>query len=369
MQYQDDRGGLAEFVGWCLEHWPVVAGTAVGLWLASYTYDHVPALRGGPWALCFLPAVAGAGLGLLFDRLAQQRQREAPFTPAGQQGVAVDPEFFAAPAQSRQREDWQDVWREIESLVGLGPVKERLKEIVALVLASQARVSQGLPPLYQSMHMAFLGNPGTGKTTVARLVGRLFKALGVLPSGHLVETDRSGLVAEFVGQTAPKTWQKVHQAMGGVLFVDEAYSLARGQAGYDFGAEALDVLVKAMEDYRHAICVILAGYPAEMQKLFDLNPGLKSRIAFTVEFPDYTPEELAEIAEKYAVSRGWSLGEGAREELLARFQQVRAAIGQLGNGRYARQVVEEAERRAAVRIARGGGPADVLLAEDFRGGW
>ncbi|MGO0122215.1 AAA family ATPase [Desulfothermobacter acidiphilus] len=376
MRYQE-QGGFWGLVGWCLAHWPALAGGVAGLYLSSYVHDELfrysdSPFYGGPWALSFLPFVACLGAGIWFDWLARARRdvtRVPAHAPAhahapAQQGQ-VDPSFWAA---GQKQETWEDVWREIEGLVGLEPVKQKLKEVVALVIASRQRVQQGLPPLYQSLHMAFLGNPGTGKTTVARLVGRLFKALGVLPSGHLVETDRSGLVAQYVGQTAPKTWQVVNQALGGVLFVDEAYSLARGQAGHDFGAEALDVLVKAMEDYRHSLCVILAGYTDETRKLFELNPGLKSRIAFVIEFPDYSPEELVEIAKKYAASRGWSLGEGAEEELLARFQQVRAAVGQLGNGRYARKVVEEAERRAAVRIARGEGPADVLLSEDFRGG-
>ncbi|WP_201786537.1 AAA family ATPase [Neomoorella mulderi] len=256
------------------------------------------------------------------------------------------------------------MWREVDSLVGLAPVKQKLREIVALVEASRARQEQGLPPLTQTLHMAFLGNPGTGKTTVARLVGELFTALGVLPSGHLVETDRSGLVAAYVGQTALKVKGVVDKALGGVLFIDEAYSLARGGAN-DFGGEALDALVKAMEDHRSDMVVILAGYTGQMQELFRLNPGLESRVAFTLEFPDYTPEELVRIAAAYARKRGWRFGPGAEERLLARFRREASLIGRLGNGRHARNVVEEAERKAALRIARGQGGADVLLAEDF----
>ncbi|MDI6824750.1 MAG: AAA family ATPase [Bacillota bacterium] len=265
-----------------------------------------------------------------------------------------------------ERRRAEEVWVEIDSLIGLERVKAALREIEAVVMASRERRARGLPPLCQTLHMVFFGNPGTGKTTVARLVGELFAALGVLPSGQLVETDRSGLVAGYVGQTALKTQEKLKEALGGVLFVDEAYSLARGAgAKYDFGAEALDALIKAMEDYRERLCVILAGYTEEMRALLKMNPGLESRIAFTLEFPDYTPEELVEIARLYAGKRGWRFGPGVGQRLLEVFECTIDRIGELGNGRFARNLVELAERKAAVRIARGGGDLDVLLMEDF----
>lgn len=271
----------------------------------------------------------------------------------------------AAP-EGEKRRGLEEVWREVDSLVGLAPVKQALREIAALVVADRERRKQGLPPLRQTLHMAFLGNPGTGKTTVARLVGELFAALGVLPSGHLVEVDRSGLVAGYVGQTALKVQEVVKRTLGGVLFVDEAYSLARGSDARDFGREALDALVKAMEDHRENLCVILAGYPQEMRELFRANPGLESRIAFTLEFPDYSPEELLEIARLYAAKRGWRLAPGAEAALLERFRQDAYRIGELGNGRFARNLVEQAERRAALRMARGEGGADLLAEKDFR---
>lgn len=246
-------------------------------------------------------------------------------------------------------------------------MKEALHEIAAVVQADRERRKQGLPPMKQSLHMVFLGNPGTGKTTVARLVGELFASMGVLPSGHMVETDRSGLVAGYIGQTALKTQEKIRQAMGGVLFVDEAYSLARGSDDKDFGREAVDVLVKAMEDHRDRLCIIFAGYTKEMQELFKANSGLESRIAFTITFPDYTPEELVEIARLYAKKRGWNLGPGVEEALLGRFKAV-SDIGKAGNGRYARNVIEQMERKAAVRISRKQGPVDVLTIGDFKQG-
>lgn len=250
-----------------------------------------------------------------------------------------------------------DIWAEINSLVGLAPVKSFLREVEAVAKANAARREKGLPALKQSLHMCFLGNPGTGKTTVARLTGELLAAVGALPSGHLVETDRSGLVAGYVGQTALKVQEKVQAAIGGVLFIDEAYSLARGGIN-DFGAEALDAVIKAMEDHRDKMVVILAGYTQEMQELFSLNPGLESRIAFTCEFPDYSPEELLEIARLEAKKQGFSLSPEAESALLGHFRQ--ADTGGLGNGRYTRKLVEAAVRKAVLA-----GRADTLKPEDF----
>ncbi len=251
----------------------------------------------------------------------------------------------------------EEIWREINSLVGLGSVKTFLREVEAIARANVARREKGLPPLKQSMHMCFLGNPGTGKTTVARLVGELLAALGALPSGHLVEVDRSGLVAGYVGQTAQKVREVLDRAMGGVLFIDEAYSLARG-GPQDFGAEALDAIIKAMEDHRDKLVVILARYTREMQDLFTLNSGLESRIAFTCEFPDYTPAELVEISRLEARKQGFALGDGTEPVLLEMFKQV--DIGTAGNGRYARKLVEQAVRKAVLA-----GRVDTLEPEDF----
>jgi len=251
-----------------------------------------------------------------------------------------------------------EIWREIDSLVGLGSVKAFLREVEAVARANVARREKGLPALRQSLHMCFLGNPGTGKTTVARLVGELLAAVGALPSGHMVEADRSGLVAQYVGQTAQKTRDVVDRAMGGVLFVDEAYSLARG-GPQDFGAEALDTIIKAMEDHRDKLVVILAGYTREMQDLFALNSGLESRIAFTCEFPDYSPAELVQIARIEARKQDFRFGDGVDVALLETFRQI--DTGSLGNGRYARKLVEQAVRKAVLS-----GRADVLEAADFR---
>lgn len=251
----------------------------------------------------------------------------------------------------------EDIWADINKLVGLGPVKDFLREVEAVAKANAQRRLQGLPVMSQSLHMCFLGNPGTGKTTVARLVGELLSAVGALPSGHLIETDRSSLVAGYVGQTAGKVQEIVDKAMGGVLFIDEAYSLARGGQN-DFGGEALDAIIKAMEDHRDKLCVILAGYSREMQNLFDLNSGLESRIAFTCEFPDYTPDELVEIAHIEAQRQGFNLDRDAEQYLLTQFGS--ANIGTAGNGRFARKLIEAAARKATLA-----GRYDKILPDDL----
>lgn len=257
------------------------------------------------------------------------------------------------------------VWADVDALVGLAPVKRFLREVAAQVLVDRERRRQGLPVRGGTMHMVFYGNPGTGKTTAARLVGEMLAALGALPKGHMVEVDRSSLVAGYVGQTALRVKEAVERADGGVLFIDEAYSLARG-GPQDFGSEALDTLVKAMEDRRERLVVILAGYRKEMEALFQTNPGLRSRVAFECDFPDYSPSEMLEIARMEAERRGVKLSPEALNKLSEHFERVDA--GQVGNGRYARKVVEEALRRQALRFAKSGGEGvnlTMLEAEDL----
>lgn len=341
-------------------------GAAAGVWAgyAAAYYLQLVASRQ-------LAADAGVVVGALVFFLANpvtrawllKRPRAARLPAARGDADALRRIISGAPQEARrQGRPLSEVWAEVEGLVGLAPVKQRLREIAALVEANRVRTEQGLPPLVQSLHMCFLGNPGTGKTTVARLVGELLVALGVLPGGQVVEVARDDLVGEYIGHSEARTKEAVRRAMGGVLFIDEAYALAGGHER-DFGHRVIDQLVKVMEDHRADMVVILAGYTSEMQRLFAANSGLRSRIAFEIEFPDYSPEELLEIARLEAKKQGFSLAPEAEAALLGIMRRNHGRIGALGNGRYARKLVEAAVRRAAVRIAQGGDPT-TLLAED-----
>jgi hypothetical protein len=239
--------------------------------------------------------------------------------------------------------------RDLDGLIGLAPVKAEVRQVADRLLVDRLRREAALPVPDTSRHLVFTGNPGTGKTTVARLVGRIYAALGVVERGHLVETGRDGLVAGFVGQTASRVTEVFDTADGGVLLIDEAYSLARGTER-DFGREAIDAVVKLAEDRRDRVVVILAGYPDEMDTLLAVNPGMTSRFPKIIHFPDYTSDELAEIAAAVATGAGYRLTPAARDELHRRLREVERHRG-FGNGRLARNVVEAAIDRQASRLA------------------
>jgi stage V sporulation protein K len=265
--------------------------------------------------------------------------------------------------------DVRVILNELDELVGLPRVKEVVRELHAFAEIQRRRGDLGLQTEPVVLHMVFRGNPGTGKTTVARILGRLFKAIGLLQKGHLVEVARADLVGEYIGHTAQKTREQVHRALGGVLFVDEAYALARG-GEKDFGKEAIDTLVKEMEDHRDSLLLVLAGYRAEMDWFLRANPGLRSRLPIQIDFPDYGVDELLRIAERMALGRQYHLGEEARARL--REMLVVAGLqGQVGSGnaRLVRNVVERAIRRQAVRLLRTGAARreDLMLltAEDL----
>jgi len=238
---------------------------------------------------------------------------------------------------------------EVDAIVGLPGVKTFIRELSAQIRVDQERQAAGLPIVDSgSLHMVFAGNPGTGKTTVARIVADLLKGLGVLRSGQLVEADRSSLVAGYSGQTAIKTQAVVQQALGGVLFVDEAYTLVNGDKD-SFGREALDTLMKLMEDHRKDLVVIFAGYAGEMKTLLAANPGMASRFPTTIVFEDYKPEELMAIADSMLGKLGLRLAEEARSAVLQAFQRI--PPGSSSNGRSVRNLIEQARRRQALRLA------------------
>lgn len=243
----------------------------------------------------------------------------------------------------------EEILAELDILIGLDHVKTEVRRLTSLLRVQQLRADQGLPVIETSRHLVFVGNPGTGKTTIARLLSELYRSLDVVSKGHLVETDRSDLVAGYVGQTATKTRAVLESALGGTVLIDEAYSLARGGEN-DFGREAIDTLVKFMEDHRDDLAVVVAGYPNEMQQLIDTNPGLESRFARTLRFPDYTSDELVRIFELIAGRHEYHLSSDARDKLIDVLDAEPRGRG-FGNARFVRNVFEQAVSMHAVRLA------------------
>lgn len=261
------------------------------------------------------------------------------------------------------------VKQELSQIVGLQPVKDYILSLEDNFKIQQLRRERGLKADSPSMHMIFTGNPGTGKTTVARLVSRYLKAIGVLEGGQLVEVTRGDLVGQYVGHTAPLTQKAIQSALGGVLFIDEAYSLYRGRDD-SFGLEAIDTLVKGMEDHRDDLIVILAGYSREMEEFLTANSGLRSRFPNLIEFPDYTAEELVEITKSIVKGKGYRLDPACQAPLLAYYQrqQQEGDPRVNGNGRMARNKVEEAViacSRRNVRAPEEQRDLELLLPEDF----
>jgi hypothetical protein len=242
----------------------------------------------------------------------------------------------------------EEILAELDALIGLDHVKTEVRRLTSLLRVQQLRAEHDLPVIETSRHLVFVGNPGTGKTTVARLLSQLYRSLDVVTKGHLVETDRADLVAGFVGQTATKTQQVLVSSLGGTLLIDEAYALARGGEN-DFGREAIDTLVKFMEDHRDDLAVVVAGYPAEMGELIATNPGLESRFARTLEFPDYTTTELVAIFELISNKQRYHLTDPARSRLVGVIDAEPRGRG-FGNARFTRNVFEQAVSMQAVRL-------------------
>ncbi|MEM9352001.1 MAG: AAA family ATPase [Planctomycetota bacterium] len=266
--------------------------------------------------------------------------------------TAVKAEEKPAEQPAVPAESLDDVLAELDRLIGLAPVKRELRTLANFLKVQAERERAGLPSTTLSLHTLFTGNPGTGKTTVARLLGRVFGAMGVLSKGHLVETDRSGLVAEYAGQTGPKTNQKIDEALDGVLFIDEAYTLISTEGDDAFGREAVQTLLKRMEDDRDRLVVILAGYPAEMERLVESNPGLQSRFSRRLLFADYGPVELAQIFGAMCEKNHYRLPPLTRAKAMLGLSQLYAGRdAHFGNGRAVRNLFERAIRRMADRVA------------------
>jgi hypothetical protein len=276
----------------------------------------------------------------------------AQFTEVSRQ-YAVD--FTARAADPGvSEEDLAAIFKELDALVGLEPVKNEVHRATNFARMQVLRRQQGLPVVQASLHSCFFGNPGTGKTTVARLMGRIYKSLGLLRRGHVVECDRGRLVAEYVGQTAVRTHAMIDSALDGILFIDEAYALA-GRGAEDFGSEAIETLLKRMEDDRDRLIVIVAGYTGPMEQFIASNPGLESRFTNYLNFPDYQPEELLEIFHRMAAQSGLVCAAETEKKVLAICTNLHAARNaQFGNAREMRNLFESAVRNQSTRLVASG---------------
>ena len=259
---------------------------------------------------------------------------------------------FLAPVTPDSSESPDQPIEQIESMVGLNSVKREINSLISRLQIEQQRRVQGIRVTATSQHMVFTGPPGVGKTEIARQLGAVYRALGVLDRGHLVEVDRSDLVAGYVGQTAERTLAVCKRALDGVLFIDEAYALVDGSAnGGGFGKEAIEVLLKFMEDHRARIIVIVAGYPNEMRRFISSNPGLASRFAKAIEFPAYGPSELLAILQRIAQDRQYVLPEEGLDRLLKPWLAERMKSDEWGNARSIRNLFERACEEQANRLA------------------
>ncbi|WP_433946566.1 AAA family ATPase [Paenibacillus sp. SN-8-1] len=283
-----------------------------------------------------------------------------------------EPAVISKTAGQHQRV-FAEIQKELDQLIGLENIKELVYEIFALLQVKQLRTEAGLLAGSQVYHMIYKGNPGTGKTTVARIVAKMFQKMGVLSKGHFIEAERADLVGEYIGHTAQKTRDLVKKALGGILFIDEAYSLARG-GEKDFGKEAIDTLVKAMEDFKDQFILILAGYSDEMEFFLHTNPGLPSRFPIQIDFPDYSIDQLIQISESMVKERDYILMPQAilklKQHLVAEKNESPHAFS---NGRYVRNVIERSIRHQAVRLLNqysSGSPGKLELmtirTEDFK---
>lgn len=255
------------------------------------------------------------------------------------------------PKEHPPTESIDDIKKELDELIGLNGIKKEVNNLINMVTVHKLRQEHGLKSVDMSLHMVFSGNPGTGKTTIARMMARIYRCLGILSKGQLIEVDRSGLVAGYVGQTAAKTTKVIESALGGVLFIDEAYSLS-SKSENDFGLEAIDTLLKAMEDHRDDLVVIVAGYDVLMDEFIHSNPGLESRFNRYLHFEDYNIDEMLEILDLQLKKGQYTLDEDARDAARAYIESANTSSVSFGNARGIRNIFEKILVEQANRLAR-----------------
>jgi stage V sporulation protein K len=288
-------------------------------------------------------------LGWIVAITAGSYARAGAQQPANQGGLGGSIKMLFAPQREIPDTPPNKAIETIEAMVGLVPVKREVNGLIARLMVEQKRRAQGLTTAPLSLHMVFTGPPGVGKTEVARALGDIYRSLRALRIGHLVEVQRSDLVAGYIGQTAPKMLAKCNQALDGILFIDEAYTLAGGSSG-DFGKEAIDALLKFMEDHRDRIMVIVAGYPNEMRRFIDTNPGLAGRFTKTIDFPRYSSDDLCEILRRMAGKQHFSLPDGFAARIKPWIAD-RSRAEDWANAREMRTLLEKAREAQATRIA------------------
>ena len=296
-----------------------------------------------------IKSLTGRNLSSVADDIAKATMSHSK-EPAKEAKADAAPKAEETAKEKEHAPSLDELMAELDSYIGLATVKEEVKSLINLAKVYKLRRENSLPVADMSLHMVFSGNPGTGKTMIARFMAKVYHTLGILSKGHLTETDRAGLVGGYVGQTAIKTASVLEAASGGVLFIDEAYTLT-SKSENDFGQEAVDTVLKYMEDHRDDIIVIVAGYTLPMRKFISSNPGLESRFNKYVDFEDYTASEMAEIFELNCKKSAYSLSDDAKEALLSLLDAAAADAGRFGNGRGVRNLFEKVLTAQANRLA------------------